>query len=99
MHPFKMMDLDLMTYFLGMEVKQSKNEVFIYQRKYAQEILKIFQMDECKVTRTSMNQKEKQSKEDRTHKVYEGFFRSLIGCFMYLTTTWPDILFVVSFLS
>ena len=42
MHVFEMTDLGLMTYFLGMEVKQSKNEVFIYQKKYAKEILKKF---------------------------------------------------------
>jgi hypothetical protein len=39
---FEMTDLGLMTYFLGMEVRQSKNEVFIYQKKYAKKILKKF---------------------------------------------------------
>jgi hypothetical protein len=88
-----------MTYFLGMEVKQSKNEVFICQKKYAKEILKKFQMEECKATSTPMNQKEKLCKDDGADKIDEGYFRSIIGCLMYLTTTRPDILFVVSFLS
>ena len=39
---FEMTDLGPMTYFLGIEVKQSKNEVFICQKKYAKEILKRF---------------------------------------------------------
>jgi hypothetical protein len=42
MNVFEMIDLGLMTYFLGMEVKQSQNEVFICQKKYAKEILKKF---------------------------------------------------------
>ena len=85
--------------FHGMEIKQSQNEVFICQKKYAKEILKKFHMEECKATNTPMNQKEKLSKEDGTDKVDEGYFRSLIGCLMYLTATRPDILFAVSLLS
>jgi hypothetical protein len=99
MNVFEMTDLGLMTYFLGMEVKQSKNEVFICQKKYAKEILKKFQMEECKATSTPMNQKEKLCKDDGDDKIDEGYFRSIIGCLMYLTTTRPGILFVVSLLS
>ena len=57
------------------------------------------QMKECKIVSTPMNQKEKLSKEDGADKVDEGYYRSLIGCLMYLTTTRPNILFVVSLLS
>ncbi|KAJ8764765.1 hypothetical protein K2173_009165 [Erythroxylum novogranatense] len=96
---FEMTDLGLMTYFLGMEVKQRQSEVFICQKKYAKEILKKFQMENCKAVNTPMNQKEKLSKEDGSDKVDEGYYRSLIGCLMYLTATRPDILFPVSLLS
>lgn len=40
-----------------------------------------------------------QVNEDGADKVDKGYYRSLIGCFMYLTATRPDILFVVSLLS
>jgi len=30
MQAFEMTDIDLMMFFLGMEIKQSKNEIFIY---------------------------------------------------------------------
>jgi len=46
-----------------------------------------------------MNQKEKLCKDDGAHKIDEGYFRSIIGCLMYLTTTRPAILFDVSLLS
>jgi hypothetical protein len=55
MHVFYMTNLGLMTYFLGMEVRQSQNKVFICQKKYAKEILKKFHMEECKATNTPMN--------------------------------------------
>jgi hypothetical protein len=48
---------------------------------------------------TPMNPKESLSKEDDTDKVEEGYFRSMIGCLMYLTATRPDIFFAVSILS
>ncbi|KAF3660762.1 putative transcription factor TCP14-like [Capsicum annuum] len=99
MQVFEMTNLGLMAYFLGMEIKQGCNEIFICQKKYVREILKKFHMENYKATSTPMNPKEKLIKEDGTDKVNEGNFRSLIGCLMYLTTTRPDILFVVSRLS
>jgi len=56
-------------------------------------------MEDCKSVSTPMNQKEKLSKEDKIEKVDEAYFRGLIGCLMYLTTTRPDILNAVSILS
>ena len=56
-------------------------------------------MEDCKEMNTLMNQKEKLSKDDGAEKVEETYFRSLIGCLMYLTATRPDILYVVSVLS
>ncbi|KAA0060156.1 Retrovirus-related Pol polyprotein from transposon TNT 1-94 [Cucumis melo var. makuwa] len=92
MKMFEMTDLGLMSYFLGIEIKQGQGEVFICQKKYAKEILKKFKMDKCKAVNTPMNQKEKLCKEDGVDKVDEGYFRSLIGCLMYLIATRPDIL-------
>jgi hypothetical protein len=82
-----------------MEVKQSNDGIFICQQKYAKEILKKFHMESCKSTSTPMNLKEKFSKNDRTNKVDEGQYRSLIVCLIYLTATRLDIAFVVSSLS
>jgi len=96
---FEMTDLGLMSYFLGIEIKQNQDEVFLSQRKYAKEILKKIMMENCKAVNTSINQKEKLIKDDGSDKVNESEFRSLIGCLMYLTATRPDILNVVSILS
>ncbi|RDX69388.1 Copia protein, partial [Mucuna pruriens] len=56
-------------------------------------------MDECKSIDTPMCQKEKLSKKDEAKPVDETFYRSLVGCLMYLTTTRPNILHSVSLLS
>lgn len=44
---FEMKDLGLMNYFLGMEVWQGDGELFVSQGKYANEILKRFNMESC----------------------------------------------------
>lgn len=99
MKVFEMTDLGLMTFFLGMEIKQKEHEVFICQKKYAKEILKKFKLEECKEMSIPMDQKEKLSKEDGTEKIDQAYFRSLIGCLMYLKATRPDILNAISILS
>lgn len=48
MEVFEMTDLGEMTYFLGMEIKQTQNEVFVCQKKYMKEILKRFRVEERK---------------------------------------------------
>jgi hypothetical protein len=99
MQAFEMSDLGLMSFFLGMEIKQSRGVIFIGQEKYTKEILKKFQMENCKPTATPMNQKDKFSKEDGTARVNEEKYRSLIGCLLYLTATRPDILYATNLLS
>ncbi|RDX82751.1 putative mitochondrial protein, partial [Mucuna pruriens] len=65
---FEMTNLGLTTYFLGVEIKQSQDEVSICQKKYAKQILKKFHMEDCKLMNTPMNQKKKFNKEDGTEK-------------------------------
>ncbi|KAJ8775065.1 hypothetical protein K2173_020069 [Erythroxylum novogranatense] len=98
MQTFEMTDLGVMTYFLGMEIKQSPGEIFICQKKYLKEILRRFRMEECKSVGTPMNQKEKLQKEDGAEPTDNATYRSLVGCLMYLTATRPDIQYTVSVL-
>eukprot|EP00253_Pinus_taeda_P029149 PITA_29149 len=51
---FKMKDMGLMHYFLGMEVWQKDGEVFVSQGKYANEILRQFHMEKCKPMQTPL---------------------------------------------
>ena len=51
---FEMKDLGLMHYFLGLEVWQKPDEIFLSQGKYTVEILKRFEMLDCKAIHTPM---------------------------------------------
>jgi len=96
---FEMNDLGKMTYFLGMEVNQSSQGIFVSQKKYATEILKKFCLDKCKPVSTPAVQGEKLMKEDESGFVNASIYRSLIGSLLYLSATWLDIMYATSVLS
>jgi hypothetical protein len=51
---FEMKDLGMMHYFLGLEVWQRTDDIFLSQGKYTVDILKQFEMTDCKSMPTSM---------------------------------------------
>lgn len=54
---FEMTNLDIMSYFLGIEVIQRDDEIFISQKKYAGDILKKFKMENSKLISTPVEDK------------------------------------------
>ncbi|XP_052878835.1 secreted RxLR effector protein 161-like [Gossypium arboreum] len=94
-----MTDLGVMTYFLGMEVNQSDQGIFISQHAFALKILNRFCMSNCKIVSTPVAQGEKLASYGNQERVDEKEYRSLVGCLLYLTTTRPDIMYAVSLLS
>lgn len=95
---FEMKDLGLMHYFLGLEVWQNKDGIFLAQRKYTMDILKRFGMFECKSMATPMitNLKKLHDSDTRSDLVDPTMYRQLIGSLLYLAHTWPDICYLVS---
>ena len=78
---------------------QSDDDIFICQTNYANEVLKMFRMLNCKPTATPMETDIKLSKYDEGSYVDPTLYTRLVGSLMYLTTTRPDIMFVVSLIS
>lgn len=99
MSQFEMTDLGLLKYFLGLEVKQSDDGIFVSQEKYATDLLKKFHMTNCEVAVTPMNVNEKLQREDGTAHADGKFYRSLVGGLNHLTHSRPDIAFPVSMVS
>ena len=99
MKEYEMTDLGTMKYFLGIQIKQSPGRIFLSQEKYAEDLLKKFNMGECKPLATPMAINEKLSKYDGKPKVDGAMYRSLVGSLIYLTHTRPDIVNAVSIVS
>jgi hypothetical protein len=51
---FEMSMIGELTFFLGFQVKQMKEGIFISQKKYTKDLLKRFKMDDCKPIKTPM---------------------------------------------
>ena len=99
MNSFEMSDLGLLHYFLGLEVKQGSDGIFISQRKYAMDLLKKSNMINYKATATTLNINEKLKLEDSTCLTNTRYYRSLVGGLIYLTHTRPDIIFFIGVVS
>ena len=99
MKTFEMSDLGLMNYFLGIEISQENEGIFICQKWYTENLLKKFKLYGCKTVATPLVANEKMRKEDGYEKADTSRFRSLIGILLYLTTTRPYIMYATSLLS
>ena len=78
----KMKDLGMMHYFLGMEVWQSTDGIFLGQGKYAVEILKRFRMMGCMTTPMASNMKLLSVASSKT--VDATMYHQMICSLMYL---------------
>ena len=88
---FEMEDLGMMHYFLGMEVWQSADGVFLGQGKYTIEILKRFGMMDCKEITTPMASNLKLLCDASSKSVDAIMYHQMIGSLMYLTNMRPNI--------
>jgi hypothetical protein len=96
---FEMKELDLMHYFLGLEVWQSPERIFLNQGKYTVKILMRFDMLKCKPMNTPMEAKLKLLVDTSSDLIDATPYRQIIGSLMYLTNTRPDICFSMNTLS
>ena len=82
-------------FFLGLQISQQGNEIFISQSKYVKEMLKKFQMEECKPISTPMVTGCKLSKDDESLEVDQKLYRSMIGSLLYVIASRPNVMHVV----
>ncbi|GJY42426.1 retrovirus-related pol polyprotein from transposon TNT 1-94 [Tanacetum coccineum] len=92
---FQMSMMGQMSFFLGLQVSQSPEGIFINQSKYALEILNKFGMDSCDPVDTPMVDRLKLDEDPLGIPVDQTRFRSMVGSLMYLTASRPDLVFAV----
>ncbi|GJR07314.1 putative ribonuclease H-like domain-containing protein [Tanacetum coccineum] len=93
---FEMSAMGELTFFLGLQVTQKSNGIFISQDKYVQDMLKKFDMVNVRSATTPFEATTPKSKEEPDEAVNIHLYRSMIGSLMYLTASRPDIQFAVS---
>jgi len=84
-----------LNYFLGLQVKQMEDTIFISQSKYAKNIVKKFGMDNGSHKRTPATTHLKLSKDGNGVFVDQSMYMSMIGSLLYLIASRPGITFTV----
>nr|GEX17264.1 hypothetical protein [Tanacetum cinerariifolium] len=92
---FQRSSMGELTLFLGLQVKQKPNGIFISQDKYIAEILRKFGLTDGKSASTPIDTEKPLLKDPNGEDVDVHTYRSMIGSLMYLTLSRLDIMFAV----
>jgi hypothetical protein len=92
---FQMSMMGELTFSLGIQVKQTMQGTFVHEAKYTMDLLKKFNMMELKPVSTPMSSAASLGPNEDGKVVDQREYRSMIDSLLYLTTTQPDIQFVV----
>ena len=95
---FSMSDLGLLSYYLGIEVKQDEEGITLSQSGYAGKILEAAGMTNCNGCETPMEARLKLHKNDG-EAVDPTAYRSIIGSLRYIVNTRPDLAYSVGVVS
>ncbi|GKC09814.1 putative ribonuclease H-like domain-containing protein [Tanacetum coccineum] len=92
---FQMSFIGELTFFLGLQVQQKDDGIFISQDKYVADILKKFDFATVKTASTPIETNKALVKDEEVEAVDVHLYKSMIGSFMYLIASRPDIMFTV----
>jgi hypothetical protein len=92
---FEMSMMGELQFFLGLQIKQSKEGTFVHQAKYTKDIVRKFKMEDSKSMTTTMSTTTTLDADEEGEHVDQKEYRSMIGSLLYLTATRPDIQFSV----
>ena len=92
---FEMSMMGELTFFLGLQIKQTSEGIFINQSKYCKELLKRFEMENSKIFDTPMSTSCRLDKDEGGKPIEITKYRGMIGSLLYLTASRPDIMFSV----
>ncbi|XP_066323684.1 uncharacterized protein [Miscanthus floridulus] len=96
---FKMSDLGLMSFYLGLEVKQAGDAITLGQAAYARKLLEKADMAGCNPCHTPMEVRLRLSAKSSAPDVDATMYRSLVGSLRYLVHTRPDLTFAMGYVS
>ncbi|GKC68031.1 uncharacterized mitochondrial protein-like protein [Tanacetum coccineum] len=92
---FQMSSMGELTFFLGLQVKQKEDEIFISQDKYVADILRKLGFTDVRTTSTPIDTEKPLLKDSDGDDVDVHLYKSIIGSLMYLTSSRPYIIIAV----
>jgi hypothetical protein len=96
---FQMIDLGLLSFYLGIEVHQGDSGITLRQTTYAKRIVELAGLTDCNPALTLIVERLKLSRDSRMEEVDATQYRCLVGSLRYLTHTRLDLAFSVGYVS
>jgi hypothetical protein len=84
---FQMSMMGELTFFLGIQVKQTKHGTFVHQAKYTKDLMKKFNMGELNPVSTPMSMAMVLDLNENGEAIDQRDHRSMIGSLLYLTVS------------
>jgi hypothetical protein len=82
-------------FFLGLQMKRSKEGTFVHQAKYTKDIVRKFKMEDSNAMATPMSTTTALDADEEGEHVDQKEYGSMIWSLLYLMATRPDIHFLV----
>jgi hypothetical protein len=96
---FQMSDLWLLSFYLGIEVRQGDSGITLQQTVYAKHIVELAGLTDCNPALTSMEERLKLSRDSTMEEVDATQYRRIVGSLRYLAHTRLDLAFSVGYVS
>jgi hypothetical protein len=88
---FEMSIIGELTFFLRLQIRQTRERTFVHQGKYTKDLLRKFDIGEAKPLSTPMSTMTSLDNDKKGEAVDQKEYRSMIGSLLYPTATRPDI--------
>jgi hypothetical protein len=92
---FQISKMGELIFFLGIQVKQTKEGTFVHQANYTKDLMKMFAMTDAKPVSTPMSTTIALDPDEDGEAVDQREYRIMIDSLLYLTMTRPNIQFTV----
>jgi hypothetical protein len=89
---FEMSLLGELSFFMGLQIRQRNQGIFISPTKYIREMLKRFGMEDCKPVITPMQTSCKLRKDDDSKSTDQRQYKSMIDSLLYVIASRPDVM-------
>ena len=92
---YQMSMMGELKFFLGLQIRQQRNGIFISQEKYLKDVLRKFGMQDCKGVKIPMPTNGHLCTDENGIDFDQKVYRSMIGSLLYLCASRPDIMLSV----
>ena len=92
---YQMSMMGELKFFLGLQIRQQRNGIFISQEKYLKDVLRKFGMQDCKGVKIPMPTNGHLCTDENGIDFDQKVYHSMIGSLLYLCASRPDIMLSV----